>query len=103
MYKNVELRNKNLEGLKENVNVMFEEFVEKTQEQYENGSLYLAAEVEMNYNLENYVKMSCEEFELFCDTTLKTVIELLNNKFCEEEILKNYSVAENFKIILLEK
>ena len=97
MYKNVELRNKNLEGLKENVNVMFEEFVEKTQEQYENGSLYLAVEVEMNYNLENYVKMSCEEFELFCDTTLKTVIELLNNKFCEEEILKNYSVAENFK------
>jgi hypothetical protein len=97
MYKNVELRNKNLEGLKENVNVMFEEFVEKTQEQYENGSLYLTAEVEMNYNLENYVKMSCEEFELFCDTTLKTVIELLNNKFCEEEHFKNYSVAENFK------
>mgnify|MGYP000087548580 CR=1 FL=1 len=98
MYKKVvELRKKNLERLKENTNNMFFEFIEKTQNQFEAGSLYLTAEIEMNYNLENYIKMSCEEFELFCDTTLKTVIELLNNKFCEEEIFKNYSVAENFK------
>ena len=96
MYKNVELRNKNLEELKENVNVMLNQFVEKTQEQYESGSLYLAAEVEMNYNLEKYIKMSCEEFEIFCDTTLKTIIDLLNDKFCEEELFKSYSVIENF-------
>lgn len=97
MYKNVELRNKNLEGLKENVNVMFNEFFLQTQEQYESGSLYLTAEVEMNYNLEKYIKMSCEEFEIFCDTTLKTIVELLNNKFCEEEIFKTYIVTENFE------
>ena len=36
MYKNVELRNKNLNVLKENVNIIFNEFVAKTQEQYEN-------------------------------------------------------------------
>ena len=97
MYKNIELRNKNLNVLKENVNIIFNEFVAKTQEQYENGSLYLSAEVEMNYNLEKYTKMSCEEFEIFCDTTLKTIIELLNDKLCEEEIFKSYTVTENFE------
>ena len=31
MYKNLELRNKNLNVLKENVNIIFNEFVAKTQ------------------------------------------------------------------------
>ena len=98
MYKKVvELRKKNLEKLKENTNNMFFEFIEKTQNQFEAGSLYLTTEIEMNYNSENYTKMSCEEFENFSDTILRTILKLLNDKFCEEELFESYSIKENFK------
>lgn len=97
MYKNVELRKNNLKGLKEKVDKIFNNFIEKTQKQYEDGSLYLFAEVDMDYNFESCNEMCAKEFEILYDTKIKSIIKLLNDRFSEEETFENYSIKDEFR------
>ncbi len=96
MYKNIEKRKENLTKIFEIADDMFDCFLSKTQRQYENGSLYLITEVELSNELENYIEMSCKEFELFCDTTLKTVIKFLGDNLAQINIFESYSIDEEF-------
>ncbi len=97
MYRNEEKRKESFAGISEVVDGMFDCFLAKTQKQYESGSLYLIAKVEVNNELENYIEMDTEEFEIFCDTTLKTVIKFLGDNLAEIGIFESYSIDEDFQ------
>ena len=97
MYDELEKRKENLKIIAELAATMVDDFLEKTQRQYERGSLYLIADLEVNDELENYVEMDKEELRVFYATTLKTLKKFLGDDLAGIGIFESYSINEKIK------
>ena len=90
-------KEENLKIIAEIAGDMFDDFLEKTQRQYERGSLYLVAELEVNDELENYIEMDKEELKVFYATTLRTLKKFLGDDLNRMGIFESYSIIEKIK------
>ena len=97
MYDDLEKREENLKIIAEIAGDMFDDFLGKTQRQYERGSLYLVAELEVNDELENYIEMDKEELKVFYATTLRTLKKFLGDDLNRMGIFESYSIIEKIK------
>lgn len=97
MYEDLEKREENLKIIAEIAGEMFDDFLEKTQRQYERGSLYLIADLEVNDELENHIEMDKEELKVFYATTLRTLKKFLSNDLKGIGIFENYSINKKIK------
>lgn len=93
MYKNLEIRNENFKKLERIAEIIFNNFIENTQETFEKGSLYLKSVVEYPGS---FSELSYSEIENFKETTLKTITKILNERFEKNIFFESAEIDDRF-------